>query len=386
MSTFSSTGYTIDRYSDIFDALVADLQAAFGDNIKTDADSVFGQLAAIWSEMVADVNESIEGIVAAYDPQGAEGAFLSKLVLLNGIERTEAAFSSVTLQCTANAAGATIPAGSLVSDPAVGDQFATDSILVVAPSSTGNVSATAVNAGPTSAVAGTLTQIDSPIYGWESVTNPSAAVEGNDEETDTELRVRRQVAAERTGLNNVPAIYTAIANVDSVEQVTVYQNIGTTTDANGVPPQHIWAIVLGGADQDIAGAIFGTVAAGIGMTGDTPVSYADPITGDTYTVTFERPDDVPVYITVEVTTDDDYPADGDTQIEDALIAYFEANQGIGDDVEYSRLYTPINSVDGHYVTALKIGFAPSPTGTTNLSIDADERATTDAAKIVVTSV
>lgn len=385
MSTFSSTGYTIDRYADILAALLADFKSAWGDNIKTDADSVFGQFARIWSETVSDVNESIEGIVAAYNPQTAEGAYLSALVLLNGIERREAEYSSVTLQCTANAAGATIPANSLVSDPAIGEQFKTDSLLVVAPSASANVSATAVNAGPISAVAGTLTQIDSPVYGWESVTNPSGAVAGQDEETDTELRVRRQIAAERTGLNNVAAIYTAIANIDAVSQVTVYQNTGTVTDANGVPPTHVWAIVLGGADQDIAAAMFGTVAAGIGMYGDTPVVYADPITGASYTITFERPDDVAIYIDVNVTKDDDYPADGDDQIEAALVAHFE-DQEIGEDVEYSRLYTPINSVAGHYVNTLKIGIAPAPSGTTNISIDADERAVTDVAKITVTSV
>jgi uncharacterized phage protein gp47/JayE len=313
------------------------------------------------------------------------GAYLSALVLLNGIERREAEFSSVTLQCTANAAGATIPANSLVSDPAIGEQFKTDSLLVVAPSASANVSATAVNAGPISAVAATLTQIDSPVYGWESVTNPSGAVAGQDEETDTELRVRRQIAAERTGLNNIAAIYTEIANIDAVSQVTVYQNAGTVTDANGVPPTHVWAIVLGGADQDIAAAMFGTVAAGIGMHGDTPVVYPDPITGASYTITFERPDDIAIYIDVNVTKNDDYPADGDDQIEAALVAHF-ADQEIGEDVEYSRLYTPINSVAGHYVNTLKIGTAPAPSGTTNISIDADERAVTDVAKITVTSV
>ena len=384
MSTFTTAGYTIDRYADILEALILDLKAAFGDNIKTEADSVFGQLSAIVSEMVADVNESVEGIVAAYNPQTAAGAYLSALVMLNGIERREAEESSVTLSCTTNAAGATIPAGSLVSDPLIGEQFATDAIAVIGPSTSANVSATAVNAGPISAVAGTLTQIDTPIYGWESVTNPAGATEGQDEETDTELRVRRQIAAERTGTSNVAAIYTEIANIDAVEQVTVHQNIGAVTDVDGIPPKSIWAIVLGGADQDVAEAIFSTLSAGIGMYGDTPIVYPDPITGDNYTITFERPDDLPIYIEVEVTKDADYPADGDDQIEAALVAHFETF-AIGQDVEYSRLFTPINSVAGHYVTLLEIGIAPAPAGTSNISVDADNRAVTDVTKITVTS-
>ncbi|NIV93785.1 hypothetical protein GWN42_13550 [candidate division KSB1 bacterium] len=373
MSTFTSTGYTIDRYDDILNALIADLQSAFGDNIKTNPDSAFGQFARIMSEIVADINESVEGIVSAYDPQKSSGVFLSSLVLLNGIERKESEFSTVTLECTANTAGTTIPAGSLVSDPAIGEQFATDIELIVAPSGTGNVSATAVNAGPIAAVVDTLTQIDTPVYGWESVTNIVDATEGQNEETDPDLRLRRQRAAEQTGTANVAAIFTEIANIPAVEQVVVIQNATEVTDPDGVPPGHIWAIVLGGADNDIAQAIFEILAAGTGMYGDTTVPYADPITGKTYDVTFERPDDVENWIDVTVVKDDDYPPDGDDQIKQALVDYYDEFE-IGEDVEYTRLYTPINSVPGHYVSDLKLDTTFPPTGTGNLAIQTNERA------------
>jgi len=384
MSSFSTTGYSIDTYDEIKAALETSFKTAFGDNIKLDADSVFGQIIAIISEVISDQNELVEGIISAYDPQKSSGVFLSDLVLLNGITRNESEYSTVTLQCTANAAGATIPVGSLVSDPTTGYQFATDSALVVGASSSANVSATAVDAGPISAAAGTLTQIDTPIYGWESVTNPAGATEGQNEETDTELRIRRQRASEQSGTANVAAIYTAIADLDAVEQVKIVSNNGTVTDSDGVPPQHIWAIVLGGTDNDIAEALFGTVAAGDGYYGSTTVNYADPITGETYVIKFERPTDVSIYIDVTVVTDSDYPVDGDTQIENAIIAFFEDFE-IGEDVIYSRLYTPINSVAGHYVSDLKVDIVSPPTGTANIPVDTEERAVTDAAKITVTS-
>ena len=65
MSTFTTTGYTIDRYASIVAALEADLKSAFGDNIKLTADSVFGQIVQIFAEAVDNINESIEGIVSA---------------------------------------------------------------------------------------------------------------------------------------------------------------------------------------------------------------------------------------------------------------------------------------------------------------------------------
>ena len=39
---------------------------------------------------------------------------------------------------------------------------------------------------------------------------------------------------------------------------------------------------------------------------------------------------------------------------------------IGQDVLYSRLYTPINSVKGHQVDSMLIGTTNPPTGTANI--------------------
>lgn len=388
MSTFDSTGLVIDRYDDVLAALIADLQAAFGDNIKTSADSVNGQLARIYSNPVADLNETLELVAEVFNPQAASGKALSDLVLLNGIQRKESAYSTVTLTCTANTAGSTIPAGSIVSDGSVDNQFATDIQLVLAPSASGNVSATAVVEGPVEAAAATLTTIDTAVFGWESVTNPADAIAGQDEETDTELRARRDVAASSTGAATVAAIYTALLNIASVEKVSVLQNNGTATDSDGIPPQHIWAIVSGGADNDVAGSLFEETAAGIGfhndVTGtDVSVNYTDSVTGGTYAIEFNRPDDLDIYYEVDITTNANFPGDGEAQIKAAIVAALETTQEIGDDVEYSRQYTPVNSVPGHYVTALKIGTAPSPTGVVNISVDADEIAVTDTANIVV---
>jgi uncharacterized phage protein gp47/JayE len=153
MSTFDATGLTVDDFATVLAALIADLQTSFGDNIKTGPDSVFGLLANIIAEGVSDQNELIEQVANAFNPQTASGAALSILVQLNGITRNSDEFSTVTLSCTANTAGASIPAGSLVSDPTTGNQFATDALLVLAPSATSTVAATAVNSGVVTATA-----------------------------------------------------------------------------------------------------------------------------------------------------------------------------------------------------------------------------------------
>jgi uncharacterized phage protein gp47/JayE len=380
----------MDRQDEVLEKLIADLQDAFGENIRTTPDAVFGQIANIFAEVVGDQNELIETVANQFNPQTASGTFLSQLVLLNGIERKEAEFSSVSLSVTANAAGATIPAGSLVSDPVVGEQFATDIEVVVAPSATESVSATAVTAGPIEAAADTLTKIDTPVYGWEIVTNPAAAVAGANEETDPELRVRRTVAASQTGASTVAAIFTAVNNIDEVEDLKVFAN-NTSSAVDGVPPQHIFLIVLGGADNDIAQALFETVAAGIGYYNrgvpatSVDVNYSDPVTGDTYLIKFERPTDVTIDIDIDLDIDPEiYPPDGDDLIKAAILAYFEANQTIGVDLIRSRLYTPINTVPGHSILSVKVGVGA--TSEQDILIANYEKAVTATGNIAISKV
>ena len=378
------TGLTVDSYEDLVTTLENLLKAAFSPNVKLTPDSVFGMLINIFALMLAEQNEALEQLAGSLDPQSAAGAFLSRLVLLNGIQRAESEYSAVSLTCTANTVGATIPAGSLVSVPATGYQFATDAQLILAPSASDTVSATAVEVGAITATAGTLKQIDTPIYGWASVTNAAAATVGQQEESDETLRLRRQVVAERTGTCSTSAIYAAITDVTGVTEALVLENNTQFTNSDGVPPTTIWAIVNGGSDADVAEALYTHVGAGVGYYGTTTVVHVDSVTGNSHSIKFSRPSDVSIYITVNVTPDSTYPADGDTQIEDALIAYFDGFT-ISDDVIYSRLFTPINTVAGHEIDSLYIGLAAVPTGVVSLVMGNSQIAVTTATEIVVNS-
>lgn len=382
MSVFDATGLTLDTFDEIKTKLEVDFKAAFGDNIKLTADSTFGQLIQIIADILSEQNEVIEQVKNAYTTNGASGSALSDLVMLNGITRNNSEYSTAILSCTANVAGATIPAGTLVSDPVTGYQFATDIELIVAGGATEDVSATAVEPGPLVAAIGSLTQIDTPVFGFASVTNAAAANVGSYEETDAALRLRRYLASQATSAANIYAIWKEVADVDTVVRAYVHQNNGADVDSEGVPPQHIWAIVDGGADADIAEALYEHTAAGIGFHGTTTVPHTDPETSVTYDIKFERPTDIPIYIDVQITKTNAYPADGDDQIRQAMEDFF-INFELGQDVIQNQLYQAAYTIPGHTVTQIDIGLADPPVASANIPIALNQLAVCDAATVRV---
>lgn len=386
MSEFTPDGITIDRLDDIFQKLIADLKSFFGENIKTDPKSKFGGLSTIWSEAVADQNELIEAVVSAHAPSKATGVFLSELVAFNGITRNEAEFTKVNCNLTANAAGATVPAGTQFSDPTTGGIVSLDSEQVIAPSATELASCTALEEGPVEFEANTITKIETPVYGLESVNNPAAAIPGRNEETDTELRARRWQAATVTASTNDGAIFKAIADLQDSTDVKVHSNKTPVTDSLGVPPGQIWAIVEGASDADIAQAIYEHTSAGIGWYGTVTEPYTDPDSEDSYDIKFSRPTYKDIYISMGLTKNPEYgeyPGDGDDQIKQNIVDYFDEFQKLSIDVSRSRLITPINQVSGHTINYLYIGLAPSPTGEDDIVIALNEKATIDEDDITI---
>lgn len=240
----------------------------------------------------------------------------------------------------------------------------------------------ATTTGPIEAEANTLTNILTPQLGWDSATNPLAASTGTNKETDEELRERfRNTKFERAS-NILEALYSALISVDTVEEVRIYENDTDVTDVNGVPPHSFMSIVLGGVSFDIANTIWENKPMGIMSYGDTVVQITDS-QGFSHDIGFKIPDPAQVYVSIALTTDSLFPATGEDDIKSAIISYFENNFNIGDDVVYSRLYTPINSVAGHQVDSLFIGTSPSPVGTSNISIAFDQIATISSANITI---
>ena len=241
----------------------------------------------------------------------------------------------------------------------------------------------AVNSGVIVQPANTIDTILTPMLGWDSVNNPVAATPGEDRETDEELRIRFRNGKFDRATNTLDAIYSALINLDNVGEVTIYENDTSAVDGNGVPAHSFLPIISGGLSTDIANAIWDNKPIGILSYGNTTVNIND-LQGFPHAISFSRPNPVVIYISIDITTDVNFPPNGNDAIKSALLDYFAASLGTGDDVIYSRLYTPINSISGFEVVSLKIGTAPSPTGTNNIVIAFDSIASLNTSNIIIT--
>lgn len=227
--------------------------------------------------------------------------------------------------------------------------------------------------------------ISVPISGWDSISNPVAATTGRLTETDEELRQRFRNSKFFQSQNILESLIDALKNVAGVTDVVIYENDTGITDELGVPPHSFLPIVLGGLPSDVGDAIWQNKPTGIQSMGDTTVQVADS-QGFLHKISYKTPTEVPIYITMSITDQGGMPGDAAAQIKQNLVDFSEANLFISDDVIYSRLYTPINSVAGFAVNSLAIGKTASPTGMANIEIAFDEVANISAENITVTIV
>jgi len=396
MSYVDETGIYLDTFDEVKTEFIDDLNEIFGEGVNTDNAARFGQLTNIICERVADQNELVQLVANNQDPVSAIGVWLEQIVRINGIDKNEAEYSTATVQITASGSGTTVLAGDTVEDPAVGEPFAIESDTTVAPSGTELVTATAVNPGAIEAASGTLTKINNPRYGWASVTNVADASPGALEETDADLRIRRELAANQTGNSSPSAIHRRLADIDGVTEVSVLQNTDDTTDSQGIPPHSLWAIVNGGVESVVGQTLFENVGGGVGFYGNNTYNYDDPITGDIWPVTWSYGVEVPIYVTVRTRKKTGYPGDGDALMKQNIVDFFDGNFtvngsvipafGLGDDVVSSQIYTPANVVPGHEIVEILISKTASPTSSDTIEIVPDEYAGTELAKISIVNV
>lgn len=332
-----STGLHIPTYNDILEDMIAAMKQIYGDDIYLDNSSPDYQLLSIFALKQSDTLQAMAYAYNARSPETAIGTSLDSVVKLNGIKRKAAGHSTCQVKITGSPF--TQITNGAVKDRA-GLTWDLPANVVIDSNGTAYTVATCRTAGAVSALAGDISQIETPTYGWVSVRNEVAAVLGNAQETDAQLRERQTISTANPSQTMLDGTKGAIAALRNVSRYAVYENdtnVSSVTDDNpyGLPAHSVTCVVEGGTDEDVAEAIFLHKGIGCYTNGDVVVEYTDQ---NDYInrVRFFRPVYKDIFVKVVIKKYTGYISTMTVKVREAVYNYLAALT-IGSDVSASVL-------------------------------------------------
>lgn len=304
---FDEFGLEIKTLTEIITEIETAYKAIYGENINLAPNSPDGQAINIYAQGGIDLRELLSLINAGFDPDEAEGRVLDQRVALNAIKRNGGTFTTVPVELT------TDRAVNLVGLDTQSDELKpTIENLFTVKDDEGNefylLTSQTIGAGMASysfraAVLGevqvqvnTITNPVTVISEVIDINNTSgASTEGVDEESDAALRERRSASTSISAGGYLDSIEAALRNLDGVVTALVIENDTDITDADGIPPHSIWAIVDGGDNTEIGIVLYAKKSSGSGYKGVVDIEITRP-NGTLYTASFDRPIDSDLYI------------------------------------------------------------------------------------------
>jgi uncharacterized phage protein gp47/JayE len=254
ITSIDGNGVYVPLFTDVLNYLQDQYRALYGSDVDLDPDTQDGQWVSVIASAINDTNLTIAATYLSYSPTYAVGGGLSSVVKINGIRRLTASFSTVTVVCVGQA-------GTDIGSSLVGDnlnlqtQWLLPAGVFIPPEGEVTLTATCTTPGAITADIGTITQILTPVPGWQTVNNDVSAFVGNPVESDAELRRRQTQSVANPAQTVVLGIQGAIENLEGVLRAMVYENPTGTIDINGIPAHAMAVVVEGGDATEIATAV-----------------------------------------------------------------------------------------------------------------------------------
>lgn len=297
----TSQGVIVPDTSQTRAEVEAEFKSVFGQDLVTEPSSPAGLLITRITEERDALARNNAELANQINPDIAGGVFLDALWRLTGGSRNEAVKTQLYGVELRGVPGTIIPAGSLAQSQA-GDRFELVSAVQLNASGFATGTFRALDYGAIQVPVNGLDTVASSVLGWETVSNPFAAIPGRPEERDSQARRRRRrtLALQTTSVNEavVSRLYD-IPEVRSLYYLENYTDANQTIDGITLKKHSLWACVEGGSDEEVAKALFETKTVGGGYNGSVTVDVPDPTNGRLYEVAFERPTEI--YLLIRIT-------------------------------------------------------------------------------------
>lgn len=382
-AVIDDTGISAPTLPDILSWLQSSFQQIYGTDIYIDPDSKDGQFLGILAAALNDCNATAIDVYNSFSPQTARGAALASRVKINGMS-VQGPINS-TVDVTAAGVPGTVILNGIVGDDN-GVKWALPASVTIPAGGSITVTATCETTGAIAAAVGTVTKILTPIRGWASVTNPSAASVGSAGESDATVRQRQAVSSALPATTSIAALDAAVANVPGVAQYRWYENDDNVADADGLEPHSIALVVSGGTDADIGTAIALKKPPGTKTDGTTSYVHTDAV-GLPTTIRFYRPTLNTIQVSIDITANTGYLSSIGDSLKKAVSDYISA-LAIGEDVDIFRVYVPAeldNAANGktYTINSLQIGLNGGALGSASIPTAFNELAQASVADITL---
>lgn len=379
-------GFRRKLYSEAVEERIIRAKRVFGVNIDTSETSFLGKLIRNYAWDEASLWELAEDVYNSAFVNQAEGQDLDSVGQYLTISRRPAQRSTGILTI-AGEVGTVVPKGFKVATDS-GKVFETVEEVTIVDKNV-DVKVASIERGKDSNVPkNSIVKIVNPMLGVLSVTNVEDTSGGVDTETDKEFRERYKKSYSKAGGSTVPALTSALLDIDGVIDAEVLEN-PTMEEVNGIPPKAFECFVFGGNEGDLIDAIFRNKSAGIEAHGKVVKEVIDS-KGGVHKIGYTRAERRYVYVDIKLKREENYK--GDDAIKRAVINYIGGvdDDGIiykglklGETVSYAKLVGAVMCGGTVKDATIKIGLDGNSYKPENIEIERNTIARTDMSKIRV---
>lgn len=364
----TDAGYIAPRMADFLpivrDALTVGLSEATGHEVSVDwaRDVFLGSITANMAARLGEIGEATQAVWDALDPENAQGYALDTLCLLVGVRRRPATRGLLSVRVSGTFS--VLPAGREIDIAGVRWRLAEDT----ANGTTGSTVALfeASDAGRVSVPAGPA-QILTPVPGWSVAEVLEPTTVGQDRESDSELRKRRQQSLASQGSGSQNALVGALLALDYVDAAVVIDNDTAQQRTIGgvqITPHSVAILVYPGTlterqRAEVALTIYNHAGLfGTHTIGSVRADIVDRA-GGIKTVRFAFASERMVVVGVSVTLANGYSlGDVGGAVRDVVTDYFSAIS-VGDPVRRLALLALISTIPGVVGADVTLNGAPS---------------------------
>jgi len=301
----NENGILLDDFDEIFNDFVTKFKEIYGEDIALEQDTQDGQQIGILTNVIYDLQTFISRIYNSLDPDLAEGHELDKILKLIATTRLPATKSKIDVDVTVSK-NIELPSTYTIKDENSQEWRLSESVTLEEGTTT--LTFIAKEWGAITAQEHTINEQVTVVTEVVSLDNMQSAVAGREEETDEELRRRRNKLVGYNAKSLISSILGKLLDLNGVSDAIIYENnTDELDDEKDIPPHSIWIIVDGGELKDIAKTIAVDKTIGCGLKGDIKEVYEEEFetrNGDIRTfhhvVNFDRPTKTEIYIKVTV--------------------------------------------------------------------------------------